>query len=119
MKENNAPFEQYERLGLSFDDNITDDHLLLNEKRDGLKEKIGNTKIVWKNKGKSMFYLLIYYLPRLMQGEIMKDFENFINDNDLSEIHEDIVIKYFKKHLPKRLEKFYEIMINIVKIKGK
>ncbi len=100
MKENDAPIEQYKRLGLPLDGNVKEEHLNLIEKREGTKDKIGNTEIIWMNKGKSMYSLLINKVPEYIQRQFILGFEQEINSKNSKEVDENIVVDIFKKYLP-------------------
>ncbi len=119
MKKNNAPIEQFERLGIPFDGIITSEHLDPIKSRSDSTEKIGKSQITWKNKGKSMFYLILGYVPIPIQKQMISEMERIINKNALKEIDEETVIETFDKYIPKNFEDFYRMMIRLVKAKGR
>ncbi len=119
MKKSDAPIEQYERLGIPFDGEISDEHLRLKEKYIGITEKIGNTEIVWKSKGKSMYYLVLKFIPEKMFNAFILGFEKAINNNNRKEIDEDFVLEIFGKFVPKDLEPYMSMITHLVKNKAK
>jgi len=119
MKKSDAPIEQYERLGIPFNEEITNDHLLLNENYTGIKEKIGNTEIIWQKKGKSMYYLVLKFIPDKVLNAFILGFEKAINNNNLKEIDEDFVLEIFGKFVPKDLEPYMGILTHLIKNKAR
>ena len=75
MKENNSPIEQFERLGIPSEGEITNEHLILIESRSGIKDKIEGTEIIWKNKGKSMYSLIMGFIPSQFQKPTNRQIE--------------------------------------------
>ena len=119
MKRNDAPIEQFERLGLPYDEKITDKHLDPMISRSDSILKFGESQITWKNKGKSMFYLLLGYVPNPIQKQMISELERIIIKNNLKEINEETVIEIFDKLIPKQLEELYRMMIRLVKEKAR
>ena len=119
MKENDSPIEQFERLGIPYEGEITSDHLVLIENRSGIKDKIGDTEIVWNKKGKSMFSLIMGFIPSQFQKQTSLLIEQEIKKNNTTEIDEDLLIQVFEKILPKNYIPLIKNMTKLVKIKGK
>ena len=119
MEKNDAPIEQYERLGIPLEGEITDDHCLLTENRAGIKDKIGNAEIVWKNKGKSAFFQLLNYLPKPIQNQWIIELEKKINDTRVFELDENFLLEAFSKWIPKNAKAYFNTLINIVRRKAK
>ncbi|MFX1301766.1 MAG: sulfatase [Promethearchaeota archaeon] len=119
MKKNDAPIEHYERLGIPFDNDILDKHLNLIDNREGFKEKIGDTEITWINKGKSMYYLILGFLPKPIQKQMILEFEKHINNDNFREIDEDLLVNFLNKYIPKNLKEYFKMMIGLVKKKAK
>ena len=61
LKENDAPPEQFERLGLPLDGEAKDENLVLKERPEAAGDRIGNTEVIWTGKGKVMFESLLVY----------------------------------------------------------
>ena len=118
MKKNDAPKEQYERLNVPFDGNISKAHLNLGEIRDGLKESIGETEIIWKNKGKSAFSILFGFTPEPMKKPLMESLEKKIIKEDLHEIDEDFLFEFMDKLWPKQYRFYYDFMKVLIKEKA-
>ena len=119
MKENDSPVEQFERLGIPYEGEITNQHLALIENRSGMKGKIGDTEIIWNNKGKSIFSLIMGFVPTQFQEPTILQIEQEIKKNDTTEIDEDFLIEIFEKILPKNYIPLLRNMTKLVKNKGK
>jgi len=119
MKKNEAPLEQFERLGIPYDGEITDEYLDLIENRSGIKGKIGDTEIVWKKKGKSMYSLIMGYIPSQFQKPTNLQIEKEIKKRSTNEIDEDLLIQVFEKILPKNYIPLVRNMTKLVKTKAK
>lgn len=118
MKANDAPIEQYERLNIPIDKRITDDHLMLGEVREGLIENIGETEIIWKNKGKSAYSLLLGYTPEPLKKALTKSFEDKIKKEELKEIDHEFVFEFMDKLFPKQYYFYLEFLKSMVKEKA-
>lgn len=119
MKDSDTPLEQYERLGLPINDNVSENHLLLNEIYSGIKEKIGNTEITWQKKGKSMYYLILRFTPEHMRKQVISAFEYSINQKKIKEIDEDFIFDLSWNLVPNELKPFMKTIKNIIKKKAK
>ena len=119
MKKSDAPVEQYDRLGIPIDGNVTEEHLRLTEKYYGIKEKIGNTEIIWRNKGRSMYYLALRLIPENLNKPFILGFEKAINQKELNEIDEDFVLEIIGKFFPENLKSFIGMISDLVKRKAK
>ncbi|MFW9866542.1 MAG: sulfatase [Candidatus Thorarchaeota archaeon] len=119
MKINDSPIEQFKRLGIPYEGEITGKHLNTSEIRAGSKGTIGRTEIQWKNKGKSMYSLIMGYVPKPIQNQINSELEREINNKELKEVDEDFIVNLFEKYLPKSFLDVFRMMVNIVKVKGK
>ena len=118
MKENDAPNEQYNRLGIPMDGNVKKSHLNLEEQREGIQDKIGDTEIIWRNKGKSMYYSFLLGIPPVMRSQVLTQVEKEMSNEKITEIGEDFLIKIFKRMLPKGSDMYLDILYQLVK-KGK
>ena len=118
MKENDAPIEQYNRLGIPIDGNVKKSHLNLEEQREGIQDKIGDTEIVWRNKGKSMYYSFLLSIPPVMQSQVLTLVEKEMITKNITEIDEVFLLKIFKRIIPKGSSMYLEILNQLVK-KGK
>ena len=118
MKKNDAPKEQYERLNIPFDGKISNAHLNLGEVRDGLKDAIGGTEIVWKNKGKSAFSILFGFTPKSMKKPLMESLEKKIINENLHEIDEDFLFDFMDKLWPEKYRFYYDFMKELIKEKA-
>ncbi len=119
MKNNDSPIEQFERLGIPYEGEITNDNLDLMESRSGMKDKIGDTEFVWINKGKSMYSLILGYLPKPLQKQINLQLEQEIKNKTTTEIDEDLLVQMFEKFLPKNFLPLFRTMVKLVKVKAK
>ncbi|TES97171.1 MAG: sulfatase [Promethearchaeota archaeon] len=118
MKENDAPIEQYNRLGIPIEGNVKKFHLNLEEQREGVQDKIGDTEIVWRNKGKSMYYSFLLSIPPVMQSQVLTLVQKEMITTKITEIDEDFLIEIFKRIIPKGSNMYLEILYQLVK-KGK
>jgi arylsulfatase A-like enzyme len=118
MKQNDAPLEQYERLGIPYDGKITDMHLMLNENRDGSEGQIGKTEIKWIKKGKSAYSLILSALPDNLMRALITSLEEKIRKENLKEIDEDFIFNFIKNVWPKSFANYYEMMRIIIKEKA-
>ncbi|MFX1530974.1 MAG: sulfatase [Promethearchaeota archaeon] len=119
MKKNDSPIEQFERLGIPYEGEITKDHLDLIETRSGMKDEVGNTEILWINKGKSMYSLIMGFIPFQFQKQSILQIEQEIKKNGITEIDEDLLLPIFEKMLPKNYIPLLRNMTKLVKSKGK
>lgn len=119
MKLNDAPLEQFERLGIPFEGEITHQHLLLSENRDGITGKIGNSEIIWKNKGLSMYSFFMNTVPKPFQVQLNNHLEKRIKEKTLKEMDDDFIINQFEGFIPKHYQTLLKMMFQIVKAKGK
>ena len=118
MKKSDAPVEQYERLGIPIDGEISDEHLRLEENYTVTKEKIGNAEIFWRNKGRSMYYLILRFTPEDLRERVIKVYEKAINKKNLKEIDEDFILETIWNTLPEGLKPLLKYIIPLVKKKG-
>jgi len=118
MKKNDAPNEQFERLNVPIDGNVTKDHLNLKEVREGIKESLGKTEILWRNKGKSAFGVLVNFIPEKLKPTLIASFEKKINLQKLYEIDEDFVFEFMDKMWPKPYRFYFEYMKVLIKEKA-
>jgi len=119
MKENDAPIEQYDRLGIPIDGNVKKMHLNLEEQREGIQDKIGDSEIIWRNKGKSMYYSFLLTMPTIIRNQVKTEVEKEIINKKITEIDEDFLIEIFRRIIPKNMMYFLEVLVQFVKEKGK
>lgn len=119
LKKSESPIEQYERLGIPIDGEVTNEHLKINEKYAGVKEKIGDTEITWVKKGKSSYYLFLTVVPRNLQKSLVAGIEKAINQGNIQEVDEDIILEIMGKIMPPNLKPFLVLIKDIIKKKAK
>jgi arylsulfatase A-like enzyme len=121
MNESDAPIEQYERLGLpqNLDGKNIEDYLVLKEVRDGSEDKIGNSEVIWRKKGKSMYYGLISLIWNPLKRQIILGLEQEILKRNLKELDEKTVSEIFLKVIPDRFKGYIIYMIELIIRKGK
>ena len=119
LKKSESPIEQYERLGIPIDGEVTNEHLKVNEKYAGVQEKIGDTEITWVKKGKSSYYLFLTVVPRNLQKSLVAGIEKAINQKDIQEVDEDIILEIVGKIMPPNLKPFLVLIKDIIKKKAK
>jgi arylsulfatase A-like enzyme len=119
MKESDAPLEQFERLGVPFDGDVKDKHLRVRENREGIVGFIGNTEIMWRNKGKSMYSLFLGVFPRDFHANFIKTLENKIKKENKREIDEDFLVEFVRKFIPSPYKNYVDRIILMVKQKAR
>ncbi len=119
MRKNDTPVEQFERLGLPRDGNVGDEHLSLKDEPVRPEDKIGNTEVIWKDKGKNMYYSLLSYIPELMKRQFVLGVEEIINGQRLKELDEDKVLEIFMNITPKGQQDPMRWIAGIIKEKGR
>jgi len=119
MKKSESPIEQYERLGIPIDGEVTNEHLKVNEKYAEIKGKIGDTEITWVKKGKSTYYLFLTAAPRKLQKSIVAGIEKAINQRNIEEVDEDILLEIIGKIMPPILKPFLKMVTYLIKEKAK
>ena len=66
-----------------------------------------------------MFYLLLGYVPKPVQNQMISELERIIIKNNLKEIDEETIVETFDKFIPKKFEEFYRMMFRLVKEKAR
>ncbi|MBU4316259.1 MAG: sulfatase [Proteobacteria bacterium] len=118
MKENDAPKEQFIRLGLPVDSTPDESHLALKPRPSGSEDKIGNTTITWKDKGKTAFYALTGIFPKPVRRQFLLAMEEKIHTQKIVELDEDNVLKILLELAPKGLRGMMMIVGSVIKQKG-
>lgn len=91
MRANDAPEDQYERLGLPKDGDVTDEHLAL-EREIEVEDRVGTTKVTWQGKGKKMYYTLTHLVPFFVKHQFVSAIEKEIQAAGEFELDEDDVL---------------------------
>jgi hypothetical protein len=118
LKDCDCPKEQFSRLELPIDEQVTDLDCRANDKRhlsDGL---IGNHQITWSNKSKSMFYGFLHLYPNHLKKSYILEFEKNLVEMKIKEIDEERVIKIFKKITPAQFHGIFTFFEPIISEKG-
>ncbi|MCP4757104.1 MAG: sulfatase [Proteobacteria bacterium] len=119
MKENDAPVEQYVRLGLPCNGVAADEHLALKGRTVASADRIGNTEVVWCGKGKSAYYSMLSLVPKPMKRQFVMGAEGIINDRKLHELDEDKILELFMELAPPINKGMAIFIVSIIKEKGK
>ena len=119
MKKNDVPLEQYERLGLPLSGQAEEIHLSLTDKAVASEDRIGNTAIVFNNKGRHMYNVLLSYIPKSQQRQFVLGIEEIVNARGLNELDEDRVVEIFQNIIPNRQMGLLLWVAEIIKEKGK
>ncbi len=119
MKENDAPPEQFERLGLPMDGEVKDEHLALKDKPKSGNVRIGNTEVVWIRKGKIMYESLLAYVQEPLKRQLILGIEERINNRGLSEVNEDVILSALMELSPRAFHGLFTQIGGIIKEKGK
>ncbi|MCP4752771.1 MAG: sulfatase [Proteobacteria bacterium] len=118
MKESDAPPEQFQRLGLPSDGTIEEVHLSLKPRTAKSENRIGNTEVVWRNKGKTTYYALLNHIPDPMKRQFVLGIEEIINGRKLFELDEDAVLDAMMTLAPERNKGPMAFIATIIKQKG-
>jgi hypothetical protein len=118
MKKNHSPEEQFERLGLPFDDIIEDNHLHLGERIIPAEDQIESTDVVFHGKGKMMYYMLLNAIPRPWRETVIQAFEEKLIDGGITSLDEDTVLEIYMDIVPDRQKNGMMWLGRIIKQKG-
>jgi arylsulfatase A-like enzyme len=119
MRENDAPPDQFERLGLPLDGEVREEHLALKERPEAARDRIGNTEVVWVGKGKVMFESLLAYVQEPLKRQLSIGIEERIIVEGLKAIDENFILKTLLKISPSVLQRLFSWIGGIIKEKGK
>jgi hypothetical protein len=119
MKKNDVPPEQFERLGLPPSGQAEEVHLSLTDKAVDSGDRIGNTAIVFNNKGRNMYNSLLSYIPKPQQRQFVLGVEEIVNAQGLNELDEDQVVAIFQNIIPPKQMGLFLWIAEIIKEKGK
>jgi hypothetical protein len=119
MKKNDAPVDQFERLGLPFDGQADETHLSLKPISTDALDKIGNTDVVFKHKGKTMYYSLLSYIPDIQRRTFELGVEEIVNTRGIKELDEDQVIEIVQLLIPQKQVGSILWIAEIVRAKGR
>jgi arylsulfatase A-like enzyme len=119
MNENDAPMEQFERLGLPKDGPVKGEHLVLQDRPETAKEKIGNTEVIWIGKGKTMYDSLLVIVPEPLKRQLILGIEERINAQGWREVNEDLILEALAELSPQGYRTMFNWIGGIIKEKGK
>ena len=119
LKENDAPPEQFERLGLPQHGPVKEEHLALQERPETVRERIGNTEVTWIGKGKTMYDSLLIYVPEPMKRQLILGIEERINVQGLREVNEDLILDALIELSPPGYRYMFNWIGGIIKEKGR
>ena len=66
-----------------------------------------------------MYSLIMGYVPKPVQKQIVLQFEQEVKNKGANEIDEEYLVKMFEKFLPQNFLPLFRSMVKLVKIKGK
>jgi arylsulfatase A-like enzyme len=113
MRQSDAPAEQYQRMGLPFEGDITSEHLTVRERVES-GEKIGNTPITWISKGKKMFFTLLGLIPFWARRQFQIAVEKKIAEDQIVKLDENQVLQLFIKLTPEAEHDQIKLMAGII-----
>jgi arylsulfatase A-like enzyme len=113
MRQSDAPAEQYQRMGLPFEGDITSEHLTVRERVES-GEKIGNTPITWISKGKKMFFTLNGLIPFWARRQFQIAVEKKIAEDQIVKLDENQVLQLFIKLTPETEHDQIKLMAGII-----
>ena len=119
MRQNDAPPEQYRRLGIPQDGNVGDEHLNLQEARSGVRDRVGNTDVVWMGKGKTAYHALLTVIPADMRRQFELGLEQVINAQNVGEIDHNMLVDLVGTLIPEERRDTAAFIAQIVEMKGR
>jgi arylsulfatase A-like enzyme len=119
MRQNDAPPEQYERLGLPSQGDISDDQLRCREQRDKAEATIGETPVTWRGKGKSMYYALHQAFPSGTERQFDLRLEQLLHEQGKFELDETAVLQLAQELLPAPRKGLAMLSAQLVQAKGR
>lgn len=103
MKKNDAPKEQYQRLGLPQDGQISIEELKA-QKENLKKLKEVNIDfgfdVIWDDTAKLEFYKLIEMTPEENRNSMVNKFKSIVSKKSISKIDEEFILDFVNKILP-------------------
>jgi hypothetical protein len=117
MRQTDAPAEQYLRIGLPKEGEIFDKHLCLSAAEE-VQDRVGNTAVTWRQKGKKMYYTLLELLPFWMKRQFIIAVEKEILERDLRELDENLVVDLFQQLAPEEEKHLLDLVSRIVIERG-
>ena len=118
MNQNDSPREQFERLGLPAQGKIEAEYGDLKPRPKKSEDRIGNTPVTWKNKGKTFYYTLIVAIPKPTRRQYTLAIEENINRWKSFELDEDALLKIFLELAPERFQGSMQFFATIIREKG-
>jgi arylsulfatase A-like enzyme len=117
MRKNDAPPEQYTRLGLPRDGKIEDHHLNLRRILVS-QDTIGNTQVTWRGTGRLMYYTLLHLIPLPIKRQFVQALEEQIHLKNCFEMDEDQVLTLIQEAAPKEYLREINMYSQVVKLKA-
>ncbi len=117
MRQNDAPKEQYERLGLPYFEDIGREHLVLSA-QDTSADQVGMTEVTWIGKGKKMYYTLLTIFPVWLRRQFSTAMSKLIQQSGVIMLDEDQVLELACQAAPPGEVDHLRLMAQIVKEKG-
>ncbi|MCP4757668.1 MAG: hypothetical protein GY866_42970, partial [Proteobacteria bacterium] len=119
MKENDAPTDQFERLGLPLDGKIEETHLDIKARPVVSEETVGHTPVRWKRKGRLMYQAFLSMIPSSQKRAVVQGIEAIINDKRLKELDEDDLMAVIGRIVPEDKLHVVTVIASLVKEKGR
>ncbi|MCP4750591.1 MAG: sulfatase [Proteobacteria bacterium] len=119
MKENDAPPDQFERLGLPLDGKIEETHLDIKARPVVSEETVGHTPVRWKRKGRLMYQAFLSMIPSSQKRAVVQGIEAIVNDERLKELDEDDLMAVIGRIVPEDQLHVVNVIASLVKEKGR
>jgi arylsulfatase A-like enzyme len=117
MRKNDAPEDQYIRIGLSKEGPVTDEHLAVG--RDFSPEGIvGSQPVRWTGKGQKMYYTFLRVVPFHMEKQIELAVEQQIITRKLTEIDDQQILSIFSEVIPQPYLVFVGLHSEMIQKRG-
>ncbi|MCU6707761.1 sulfatase [Paenibacillus sp. J5C_2022] len=107
MTANDAPCEQFDRLGIPQDGRMDEASLMLQKKLE-----LDNGKVdllqdkVWTREAQNQWRMLLRMTPESARSQLQKGFERYVTAKDISHISHDIFLNFVEQTFPAEKKRF-------------
>lgn len=113
MQENEAPQEQYERMGLPAGGEVNESHLPQEQEllAGGLFDE---TEFSWQGQSKRMYHTLLHLTPYPVQRQVRQRFEAALRQQGRTDLDEDLVAALMQRAAPPGMEQTLKLFAELV-----
>ncbi|MEM7734480.1 MAG: sulfatase [Deinococcota bacterium] len=119
MQANDAPVDQYERLGLPLTGEVGTEHLQCADVRNPSEDVVGQTQVTWQGKAKSLYYGVLGVTPIGMKRQVELAAEQALHSLSKNVLGDDDVLELFHTILPQTHHNIVTHVSQFVTAKGK